>query len=161
MRAILVDALPFHLGEDNFFAIDRALRDDLPAGRANETLAPKFNAIPSRWRFMTHAIHHRNIAAVGYGMSALHRLPSGKLRRAVFLFLARMPANGRGVKQNLSVAQSRQSRSLRIALVPAKADADVSALRSPILESQISGGEIKLLIEPGIIRDVHLAIFAE
>jgi hypothetical protein len=46
-------------------------------------------------------------------------------------------------------------------LVPANADADLSPLGRPCLKSEIARREIKFLVVKRIIRNMHLAIFAE
>src|SRR6266404_6169216 len=83
------------------------------------------------------------------------------LRLTEFLFLARMPADSRGIENNFRTAQRREPRRFRIPLVPANADADVTALRFPSLEPEIARREIKFLVIKRVVRDVHLAILAE
>ena len=68
-------------------------------------------------------------------MAALDRLPCIELRGAELGFLAGMPADGRGIKQNIRAGKRRQTRGFRIPLIPTHQDADaserVSKLRKP------------------------------
>ena len=132
-----------------------------PSGAAHETLPPKFNAISAGGRFVTDAIRHRDVAPIRDRMTALNRFPRGMLRFSKFLFLARMPADCRWIKNNLCAAQRGQSRRLRIPLVPANADADLPARSVPRLKSEIARREVKLFVIQRIIRNMHFAIFAE
>jgi hypothetical protein len=122
-------------------------------------MPPKLDPVSAGRSLVTYAVHRRDVAAVGDGMTALHRFPRGILRRAIFFLLARMPADRRRIKQNLRAAQCGQAGGFRIPLVPANADADLSMRGRPRLETEIAGSEVKLLIIRGIVRDVHLAIF--
>ena len=71
------------------------------------------------------------------------------LRRAIFFFLGRVPADRGRIKKNLRAAQRGQPRRFRIPLVPANADADISALRRPGFETEIARSEVELLVESG------------
>jgi hypothetical protein len=53
MRPMFVDAIPFHIGHDNLFAIHRALGNDLSARRAHETLPPEFDSVSVDRRSVT------------------------------------------------------------------------------------------------------------
>ena len=83
------------------------------------------------------------------------------LRRAVLGLLARVPSDRGRIKQNLRATQRRQPRRFRIPLIPANADADVPMRRAEALETEIARREVKLLVERGVIGDVHLAILAD
>ena len=52
MGTVFVHALPFHLGEDGFFSIDTRLGENLAARRDDEALAPEFDPIATRRRFV-------------------------------------------------------------------------------------------------------------
>src|SRR5262245_45910509 len=45
MRALLINARPFHFGRDNLFAINRTFSDDFAVRPAHKALTPKFNSI--------------------------------------------------------------------------------------------------------------------
>ncbi len=45
MGAVFIDALPFDIGEDGFFAVDARLSENLAARRDDEALAPELDAI--------------------------------------------------------------------------------------------------------------------
>src|SRR6516162_1667562 len=91
MRPMLVDASPIDFRCYNLFFIDRAFGDDFAIRPAHKTLAPKFNAISTGWRFVTDAVRHRDVTPVCDRMTALNRFPRGMLCLSEFLFLARMP----------------------------------------------------------------------
>src|SRR3954447_3533016 len=75
MRAVLVHAFPFNVSDHQLFAIDGTLRHNLAARRADKTLSPKLNPVPSSGRFMSDTIARADIAAVRNRVTALHRLP--------------------------------------------------------------------------------------
>ena len=76
-------------------------------------------------------------------------------------FLGRMPADRRGIKENVRAAEAGQARALRIPLVPANQHADAAKARVEIGEAEIARREIKLLVIERVVRDVHLAVDAE
>src|SRR4029077_8404056 len=161
MRSLLVDASPIDLRHHNLFSIDRTFRDDFAVRSAHETLAPKFDAISAGGRFVTDAVRYRDVAPIGDRMTTLNRLPRGMLRFSKFLFLARMPADCRWIKNNLCAAQCGQSCSFRIPLVPANTDADLATRGVPRSKSEIARREVKLFVIQRIIGNVHFAIFTE
>src|SRR6266849_8406367 len=110
---------------------------------------------------MTNAVRRGNIATIRDCMAALDRFPRRMLRRAEFLLLRWMPADGRRIKNDFRTAQRRQSRRFRIPLVPTNTNTDLSARGWPGLKSEIARREIKFLVIKRVVRDVHLAIFAE
>ena len=69
-----------------------------------------------------------------------------------------MPANRRRIKKNAGAVQRRQTRSLRIPLVPADQRRYFPRLRREGTESQISRREIKFLVISGIVGNVHLPV---
>src|SRR5438034_4270872 len=161
MRAMLVDAIPFHIGHHNLFSIDRTFRDDLAARTRHKTLSPKLNSIAAGRYFMTDPVHGCDITAIRNRMTALNYLPGRMLRCAEFFLFAWMPADGCWVKNNLRAPQCRKPRRFRIPLVPANADADLSLRRFPCLKPQITRRKVKFLVIKGIIGNVHFAIFTE
>src|SRR5882724_8659346 len=151
MRPLLIDASPIDLGRHNLFLIHGTFRDDFAVRSAHEALAPKLNAISTGGRFVTDAIRHRDVAPVGDRMTTLNRLPRGMLRLSKFLFLTRMPADCRWIKENLCATQGSQPRCLRIPLVPAHADTDFAARSVPRPKSEIARREVKLFVIQRII----------
>ena len=115
---------------------------------------PVFAAGP----FIAHAIHRGDVNAVGDGVRALDGAPGVELRRAVLLLFAGMPADRRGIEQNVRAAQRRDARGFRIPLIPAHQHADASEGRVEIRKSEIARSEIKLFEIERIVGDVHLAI---
>ena len=77
------------------------------------------------------------------------------------LFSRGMPADGRGIEQNVRAAQAGEARAFRIPLVPADQHADAAVARVEIGKAQIAGREIKLFVVERIVGDVHLAIDAQ
>src|SRR5204862_866025 len=102
---MLVDASPINVGCYNLFLIDRTFCDDFAVRSAHEALAPKFNAISTGRGFVADAVRHGDVAPIGDRMTTLNRLPRGMLRFSKFLFLARMPADCRWIKNNLCATQ--------------------------------------------------------
>src|SRR4030095_16044671 len=94
----LIDTTPNNFGCHNLFSIDRTFRDDFAVRPAHEALPPKFNAISTGRRFVTDAVRQRDIASIGDRMTALNCLPRGMLRLSKLLFLARIPADCRRIK---------------------------------------------------------------
>src|ERR1700730_314352 len=72
-----------------------------------------------------------------------------------------MPADRRGIENNLGTAQSGQPRRLGIPLIPANTDTDFALARIPRLKSKIARREVKFLVVKRIVRDVHLSILAK
>src|SRR5438270_1818666 len=161
MGTMFIHPFPFNIGSYDFFTINRALRKNFAAWRADETLPPEFNPVTSGRRFVTDPIRRRNEAAIRNGVAAHHRLPCRKLRSTEYRFFSTMPANGGGIKQDLSAPKGGQARRFGIPLIPANADAKVSPLRFPAVEAEVARGEIEFLIVTGIIRNVHFAILTK
>src|SRR6266550_7530638 len=161
VRPMFVDASPIDLRRHNLFLIDRTFRDDFAVRPAHKALPPKINAISTGGRFVTDTVRHRDVAPISDRMTTLNCLPRGMLRLSKFLFLTRMPADCGWIKENLRATQRGQSRRLRIPLVPANADADLSARSVPRLKSKIARREIKFFVIQGIIGNMHFAIFTE
>src|SRR5260370_30266342 len=91
MCPMLVDAIPFHVGNDNIFSAHRTLGNDFAIGTADKTLPPKLNSVAaatcSKWReFMSDAVRRRHVAAIRHRVTALDRLPGGIFGPAPFLF---------------------------------------------------------------------------
>ncbi len=71
-----------------------------------------------------------------------------------------MPADGRGIEQDVGAAQAREARAFRIPLVPADEHADAPEARLEAREAQIARREIELLVVERVVGDVHLAVEA-
>ena len=94
-------------------------------------------------------------------MAALDEFPCVMLPGAVPFFFARMPADRRGIKQNLRPLQRRETRAFGIPLVPANQSADLCVFRLPRFETEIAGCEIELFEVQRVVGNVHLAVDAE
>ena len=82
------------------FAVGAGLGENFPGRSRHKTLSPELDALAAHALedFVAHTIGHAHITTIRDGMAPLDRFPRIMLERAVFLLLARMPANGRGVK---------------------------------------------------------------
>ena len=67
--------------------------------------------------------------AVGDGVGALDGLPGVVLRRAEFVLLGRMPADGGGIEEDVGALQRGEARGFGIPLVPADERADAAEAR--------------------------------
>ena len=94
-------------------------------------------------------------------MAALDRFPSAVLVYAVFGFFLRMPAYGRGVKENLRSLHRGQPRSFGVPLVPTNEHTDFPEFGVPCAEPGVAGRKIELLIVKRIIGNVHFPVDAE
>src|SRR5439155_19737170 len=147
MRPLFIDATPIDLRRHNLFLIDRSFRDDFAVRPAHEALPPKFNAISTGGRFVTDAIRHRDVAPVCYGITTLNRLPRGMLRFSKFLFLARIQADCRWIKNNLRAIHGSQPRGFWIPVVPAHSDADLAVRRGSGLETEMTRCVVKIVLK--------------
>src|SRR5262245_30327339 len=95
---------------------------------------------------MSDPVGDRDINSVGDGVRALDRLPRRMLALAVFGLLARVPADGGRIKQNLRSRERRQSRGFGIPLIPANAHTGAGVMGVERFESQIAGSEIELFV---------------
>ena len=109
---------------------------------------------------MTHAVHRGHIDAVGDGMRALDGPPCVVLRGAKLVFLRRVPADGRGIKQHLRALQRREPRAFGIPLIPADQRAHAAKRRVHGLKAKIARRKVILLVIERIVGDVHLAVDA-
>src|SRR5260370_42044400 len=106
------------------------------------------------------AIHGRDPAAVRDRVAALDRLPGIELLRSVLLLLGGMPADRRGIEEDVRALKCGEPGAFRVPLIPTHERANRTDLRVERAKAEIAGGEIKLLVVRGIIRDVHLPIDA-
>src|SRR5450759_2489616 len=100
------------------------LGERAPKGIADERVTKELDAIGALLGLEAHAIRRGHEHAVGNGVRTLRRAPRIHLRLAPHCLLRRMPANGRGIKQDVGAKQRRYARGLRIPLVPANQHAD-------------------------------------
>ena len=77
-----------------------------------------------------------------------------------FGFLGRMPADRRGIEQNLRALQRGQPRAFGIPLVPADQRSHTPDAGVESAVAEITGSEVVLFVVERIIRDVHLAVKA-
>src|SRR5580700_1400128 len=128
VAACFFDARGIAFDDEDFFLVGGTFGEDAAKWIGNEGMPPEFEAAFGS-ALEPDAIHSRDEHAVGDGVRALNRAPGVELRRAEFLFLRRMPANRRGIKNNVGAAEARQARAFRIPLVPAHQHADAAEFR--------------------------------
>ena len=129
----------------------------------DERAAEELDAVGARFVLVPDAIGRGDVDAVGDRVRALRRAPGVDLRRAPFVFLGRMPADGRRIEEHLRAEEARDARRFRVPLIPADEHADRGVARLPHLEARVpvARREVVLLVEQRVVRDVHLAIHAE
>ena len=91
---------------------------------------------------------------------ALHGLPGAGLGRAKLCFLGGVPADRRGIEQDLGALEGRQPGGFGIPLVPADEGADAGKRRVERLKTKVAGSEVILLVVERVVGNVHLAITA-
>src|SRR5690348_3414409 len=145
---------------------------------ADEGMAEEFQSIRARLRLEAHAIRRGDVHAVRDRMRTLNRSPCFDLRRTELGLLGGVPPDRRRVEQHLGAEQARYARGLGIPLIPADQHADVCITSMPhakpagllgdlanainaVIVRGVAGGEVVLLVEQRIVRDVHLAIDTE
>ena len=94
-------------------------------------------------------------------MAAMAEHPGIALAALFVLLVIRIPADGGGVEQQFGTGQRHQARGFGVPLIPADKHAKATHRGIDRLEADVAGGEVELLIEAGIVRDVHLAILAQ
>ena len=87
MGPVFVDPVPFDVGEDDFFAIDARLGENLAARGDDEALPPELDPVATGGCFVADAVDRGDETAVGNRMTALDRFPGGMLSVAVLRFL--------------------------------------------------------------------------
>ena len=122
--------------------------------------APELESAVGR-SFESDTVYGRDIDSVGDGVSALNGLPGFVLAGAVLLFFRRMPADRRGIEQNLRATQRCETRGFGIPLVPADECRDASEDGVEAALAEVAGSEIEFFEVEGIIGDVHLSVQAQ
>jgi hypothetical protein len=79
---------------------------------------------------------------------------AGTLQR---LFL-RVPADGRGIEDDIGAGHGNQAGGFGIPLVPADEDAQPAEKRLECAEAEVAGGEVEFFVVAGVVGDVHLAV---
>src|SRR5260370_3078086 len=70
------------------------------------------------------SVHGRHIDAVGQGMRTLNQFPGFLLSCSELGLFTRMPADGRGIKENVRALESGEPGGFRIPLIPANEHTD-------------------------------------
>src|SRR6266436_2897214 len=94
------------------------LFEDAAEGITHKGRAPEFQTGPAR-ALVSDSVRGGHIDAVRQGVGALNQFPSFMLRLAEFGFLARMPAGGGGIEENVGALESGEPGRFRIPLIPA------------------------------------------
>src|SRR5688572_5090583 len=98
VRARDVDFAEIERHEEVLFFLHAGLGDDLPGRARDETLPPELDAVTAGGTFQTDAVCDRYVTAVRDAVTALDQFPRAVLVLAVFLLLARVPADGGRIK---------------------------------------------------------------
>src|SRR5579864_560788 len=166
VAADVFQMLQVALADQDFFLVVRRLNDDPSKGVAEKRSAPEFQALAlgaiaaDIAKLVANPVDHADKHAVGDGMGALNCPPCVMLHSSELSFLVRVPADSRGIKENICALQSGQTRAFRIPLVPADEGAHASILGIKGLEAKIARSEVEFLVIKRIVRDVHLTIEA-
>src|SRR5262245_9681702 len=83
------------------------------------------------------------------------------LPRSMFSLLGRVPSDGSRKKQDLSTAHGCEARPFGIPLIPTDEHPDIRKASFPSPKAQVTRGEIKFFIIQWVIRNMHLAVYAE
>ncbi len=132
-------------------------------GIGDERVAPEFEARIAvlRFAFESNTIDDGGVDAVGDGVAALNRFPGVELGGAELGFFVRMPADAGGIENHIRAAECGEARAFGIPLVPADLHADARVASVKIRKAEVAGSEIELFVIERIIRNVHLAVFAQ
>ena len=146
-------------GDEDFLGVAAGPGDD-PAERVGQKrAAPEFQAAAGG-PFVADPVDGRDVHAVGDRVRPLDGLPGARLGRAELGLLGGVPADRRGVEQDLGPLKGRQPGGFGIPLVPADQGADAGERRVERLEAEVAGREVVLLVVERVVGDVHLAIEA-
>ncbi len=107
---------------------------------------------------MPDPVDGRDVDPVGDRVGPLDRLPGRGLRLTELGLLGGMPADRRGVEEDLGAAQGRQAGRLGVPLVPADEGPHAGVCGLERQESQVAGREVILLVIERVVGDVHLAV---
>src|SRR2546428_12056739 len=126
---------------------------------AHERMAPELDpgALATQ-PLETAAVHGGNPAAVRNRATALDGFPGVELLLAVFLLLRRMPTDRGRIQEYVGALQRRETRRLRVPLVPAHERADRTHLGVEGAKAQIPRREVESLVVRTVVWAVHLAL---
>lgn len=110
---------------------------------------------------MASAVDATDKDAIRHGVAPLDSLPGALLALAVLRLLCRKPTDRRWVEEDFGTRHRRESRGFGIPLIPANEHPDLADRSLPGPEAEVSRGEIELLVELRVVRDVHLPVLAE
>src|SRR5690606_5606641 len=159
-----IHRLEIAIGDEDLL-IPAGLGEHASVRVSHERSAPELDAgcvrFAARQHLVAHAIDRAHVHAVGNRVTALDGFPRCLLALAVLLLLGRQPADRSRIEQDLGSGECGEACSLRVPLIPAHQHPDPAELRVPTAEAEIARREVELLVELGIVRDVHLAILAQ
>ena len=101
---------------------------------------------------------HRD--AVGHRVAALDGHPGVTLAQAFVVAIARIPAYGGGIDEQVRTGQGHEARGFGIPLVPTDQHPELAHRGGDGGEAQVARREIELFVKAGIVRNVHLAVQA-
>ena len=136
-------------------------RQQFPLGTTAKAAAPEADtALGPRLGFDPAAVHGQQGQAIGDGVAPLHGDPGVPLAGLLVAIVLRAPANRGGIDQQFGAGQGHQPGCFRVPLVPAHQHPQTPQAGLDRLKALITRGEIELLCETRIIRNVHLAVGA-
>jgi len=91
-------------------------------------------------------------------VGALDGLPGVVLTVAELGAFTGVPANGGRVEEGFRAAEGGLAGGLGVPLVPADQRSDLAGAGDGGFETEVARGEVELLVEKGIVGDVHLAV---
>src|SRR5687767_12408566 len=117
------DELRIALGDEHL-RLGAGFGDDAPEGIAHERVPEELDAVGSRLVLVADAVRRGDVDPVRDGMRPLRGSPRLDLRRPPLGLLGRMPADRRGIEEDLRAHQARDPCGLRVPLVPADQHTD-------------------------------------
>ena len=145
--------------------IARRLRHHDAEGVGEERRAPELDAVRACTAalrpLVPDAVHRGDEETVRDRVRTLDRAPGVELLGAVLLPLVRVPADCRGIEKNVGALQRRQSRALRVPLVPADERPDPPHLRVERAKPEVTRREVELLVVGRVVGDVHFSVQAD
>ena len=111
-------------------------------------------------RFKAHTVDTDYGYAVGYGVTALYGYPCVALTLLFFRVVKGVVAYGCGINQQVCPLECHDARALGVPLVPAYHYTKSTERGLYRLKSDVTGGEIEILIVTRVIGDMHFTVFA-
>src|SRR5574341_1857039 len=152
----IINFLEITFYDENLFLFMIGTCQDFSKRACDKGSSPEF-----KFSFLADSVNDCDIYTVRNGVSSLNCFPSLMLNLASFWTFVFVPANGRGIKNNLSTCQRGQSSRFRKPLIPTNQGSNAAISSLETVKTQISGCKIEFFIETGIVRNVHFSILSD